>query len=95
MARRAYPFVPPIAWRLLRTRHDSEAKMVRVGVPLLILQGDGDGEAPVRGRPGAKWFRVTAGAGHNDTHIVGGEPYFDTLRGFLKGLDSRGSVERP
>ena len=92
MARRVYPFLP--LGLLLRTRYDSLAKIGAVQAPLLVLHGDRDDIVPIdAGRElydaanGPKAFYTISGAGHNDTHTVGGEEYFAALRAFLSGLE--------
>jgi uncharacterized protein len=92
MARAAYPFLPPVG-RLIRTRYDTVAKVPRLTLPLLVLHGDRDTIVPfAQGRRvfeaagGPKRFHAIAGAGHNDTYLVGGEPYWRTLAEFLGGL---------
>jgi uncharacterized protein len=92
MARAAYPFLPPVGG-LIRTRYDTVAKIPRLTLPLLVLHGDRDTIVPfAQGRRvfeaagGPKRFHAIAGAGHNDTYLVGGEPYWRTLAEFLGGL---------
>jgi fermentation-respiration switch protein FrsA (DUF1100 family) len=36
--------------------------------------------------PGPKRFYPIPGAGHNDTYLVGGDAYWDAVRGFLETL---------
>ena len=93
MARRAYPFVPSVAWRALRTQYDAEAKIASVRVPILVVHGDSDEIVPLEaGRRvydaarGPKSLHVIPGAGHNDTYLVGGDTHFDALRRFIDGL---------
>lgn len=95
MARAAYPFLPPVG-PLIRTRYETIAKVSRLGIPLLVLHGDRDDIVPLRqGRrvfdtaPEPKRFFAIPGAGHNDTYFVGGEPYWQVWREFLKGLSPR------
>lgn len=78
---------------LFRTRYDSLAKIGRLQVPLLVLHGDQDEVVPfVHGwrlfetAPEPKTFYAIRGAHHNDTYIVGGEPYWRVWRSFLEGL---------
>lgn len=91
MAGRAYPFLPVSL--LLQTHYDSLAKIGKVETPLLVLHGDKDEIVPLEaGRKvfdtarGVKEFYIIRGAGHNDTHLVGGEEYFATLRRFVEQL---------
>lgn len=91
MARHAYPFLP--IGPLLRTKYDTLAKIGRVNAPLLVLHGDRDDTIPIEGgrevfdaAGGHKSFHTIEGAGHNDTYLVGGQPYWDALKRFMDGL---------
>ena len=92
MARAVYWFLP--VWPLVRTRYDNLAKVPRLAMPLLIAHGERDDIVPfAQGRrlfeaaPEPKRFYAIPGASHNDTYVVGGEPYWRTLREFLDGLN--------
>ena len=91
MARHAYPFLP--IGSLLRTKYDTVAKMGGVNAPLLVLHGDRDdiisieaGREVFDAAGGPKSFHTIEGAGHNDTYLVGGQPYWDALKRFMDGL---------
>jgi len=91
MARAVYPFLP--LWPFVRTRYDNVAKVGRLRMPLLVLHGDRDEVVPfAQGRrvfdaaPEPKTFFAIPGASHNDTYVVGGEAYWQALRGFLEAL---------
>ena len=94
VARQVYPLLP--AWfvqRILRARYDALSKIADVAVPLLVLHGDQDDIVPLdAGRrlfeaaQEPKQFHVIPGAGHNDTYVVGGGPYFAVLASFLEQL---------
>jgi pimeloyl-ACP methyl ester carboxylesterase len=80
----------PIARPFTRGRFDSLSKIGRLRSPLLSLHGDRDDIVPIAlGRrlfdaaPGPKQFATLAGAGHNDTLLVGGEAYLARLQRFL------------
>ena len=95
MARAAYPFLPPVG-PLIRTRYATVAKARRLTLPLLMLHGERDDIVPLaQGRRvfeaagGPKRFVTIAGAGHNDTYLVGGDAYWDAFAAFL---DSIGAV---
>jgi len=96
MAREHYPFVPTF---LISTRFDSEAKIPRVTVPVLVLHGDRDDIVPLAHArrlfdlaPEPKRFFLIRGAGHNDTYVAGGEAYFQAWGEFLASLEAlRGS----
>jgi uncharacterized protein len=94
MARAAYPFLP--VWPLVRTRYDNLSKVGRLRMPLLVLHGDRDTLVPFaqarrlfEAAPEPKRFFAIPGASHNDTYIVGGEPYWRAIAEFLDGLGSR------
>ncbi len=91
MGKKLYPFLPVSL--LLRTKYDSLAKIRNIKVPILIMHGDNDKLVPFEhGRElyeaanEPKEFYTIPGAGHNDTHIEGGEDYFDVIRKFVNKL---------
>jgi len=87
MAAHHYPFVP--RW-LLRTRMDNLAKIGKVECPLLVIHSPADEVVPYEhgrqlfgaARAEKRFFEV-AGAGHNETWLVGGAEYLLTIRDFL------------
>lgn len=88
MARVVLPYLPVGA--LLRSRYDVGSKIKNIKVPLLVLHGDRDeivplshGKAVFDAAPEPKKFFIIAGAGHNDTYIVGSDSYFGQLRDFI------------
>ena len=88
MARAVFPFLP--VGPLLQTRYDVVEKIRRIKTPLLVLHGDRDeivpfaqGELVFDAAPQPKKFYRIAGAGHNDTYIVGGNRYFQELKNFI------------
>jgi uncharacterized protein len=90
MARQHYPLVPPF---LIRSRYDSERRIGTLTVPKLFLVAERDEIAPpAQGlrlfelAPPPKTLYVIPGAHHNDTYVVGGEPYWAALGGFLASL---------
>ncbi len=92
MGEKLYPFLPVSL--LLRTKYDSLAKIENIKVPILIMHGDKDELVPIEhGRKlyeaanEPKEFYTIPGAGHNDTHIVGGEEYFDVIKNFVNKLE--------
>jgi uncharacterized protein len=93
MARVVFPFLP--IGPLLQTRYDVQEKIRKIRTPLLVLHGDRDEVVPfTQGKmvfdaaPEPKRFFTIAGAGHNDTYLVGGERYFLQLQNFIDGLSS-------
>ena len=92
MGEKLYPFLPFTFF--LRTKYDSLSKIRDIKVPTLIMHGDKDELVPIeQGKMlyekanGPKKFYTIPGAMHNDTHIVGGEEYFDVIRDFVKKLE--------
>ena len=85
VARDKLPFLPIGA--LLKTRYEVVEKVRKLSSPLLVLHGDRDEVVPFShgkkvfdAAPEPKWFYAIAGAGHNDTYLVGGDTYFAALR---------------
>lgn len=77
---------------LLSARYDLLARLKGVRVPVLVLHGDRDRIVPLAlGRQvyeaahPPKDFHLIQGADHNDTYVVGGEPYFQRLLAFVRG----------
>ena len=94
MARVAFPFLP--LGPLIRTRYDSLARIDQVCAPLLVLHSPTDevvpyaqGQELFAAAPEPKWFHaIGGGAGHNDSYLVGGDPYWQALADFLNNLDN-------
>ena len=87
MAGKHYPFVPKF---MIRTRMNSLAKITTISCPKLFIHSKADRVVPyARGRklyeaaPEPKRFHEVAGAGHNETWLVGGEAYFKALITFI------------
>ncbi len=85
----AASLLPPAA-PFLRGRFDSKSKIAALRVPLLCFHGDRDEIVPYKlGRqlfeaaPDPKAFETLEGAGHNNTTLVGGRPYFQRIERFL------------
>ena len=98
MAARHYPFVPK---SLIRTRMDSLAKIGNVGCPLLVIHSRADQVVPFDlGRTlyeaarEPKTFYEVERAGHNETWLVGGPPYFDAVADFVRLAIQRPSAGR-
>jgi fermentation-respiration switch protein FrsA (DUF1100 family) len=91
LARAVWPLVPT---GLVRTRFDNEAKIAGLVAPKLFLHGDRDEIVPLAhaerlyalARPPKRFFLIP-GASHNDTYLVGGDPYFEAWRQFLDETD--------
>ncbi|MBI2094415.1 MAG: alpha/beta hydrolase [Candidatus Omnitrophica bacterium] len=82
---------------LLQARYDLGSRLKDVRVPVLVLHGDRDTIVPLAlGRQvyeaanDPKGFYLIRGANHNDTYLVGGEPYFQRLLSFLHQVQPSG-----
>jgi fermentation-respiration switch protein FrsA (DUF1100 family) len=92
MARRVYWFIPGISL-LAPNKYDSLSRIRDVHAPVMVLHGDRDEIVPIdMGRElfeaanPPKRFHIIAGAGHNDTYLVGGQGYYDALASFVADL---------
>ena len=96
MAQRAFPFLPMgLLIHAVEARYDTISKIGNVNAPVMVLHGDRDeivpfelGEELFEAASDPKTFYRIQGAGHNDTYHVGGEPYFEALRGFVLSAQS-------
>jgi pimeloyl-ACP methyl ester carboxylesterase len=77
----------------VRTRYESLARVPRLRMPLLVVQGDRDEVVPpAQGRrlfdaaPEPKRYYAIPGAGHNDTFYVGGDAYWRVISDFLESV---------
>ena len=77
----------------VRTRYESLARIPRLRMPLLVVQGDRDEIVPpAQGRrlfeaaPEPKRYYAIPGAGHNDTYLVGGAAYWQAIADFLDAV---------
>jgi hypothetical protein len=77
----------------VRTKYDSLARVPRLRMPLLVVQGDRDEVVPpAQGRrlfdaaPEPKRYYSIPGAGHNDTYLVGGAAYWQAVEEFLEAV---------
>jgi fermentation-respiration switch protein FrsA (DUF1100 family) len=93
MAGAHYPFVPRF---LIRTQMDSLAKIPQISIPMLFIHSRQDRVVPFRlgvelfgAAPKPKRFHEVAGADHNNTWLVGGEPYFSALSVFIAESTNR------
>jgi hypothetical protein len=82
---------------LLSTKFDVIDKVGKVGkvgkitAPMLVLHGDQDeiipfeqGQKVFAAAREPKQFHPIKGAGHNDTFIAGGNPYYERLRSLIE-----------
>ncbi|MEW6530996.1 MAG: alpha/beta hydrolase [Thermodesulfobacteriota bacterium] len=95
MAQAHFPI--PMVHKTLQNRLNAMGEIHKVKAPILFFHGDIDGIVPLKfGRelyqaaPDPKEFVTLPGAGHNDTYLVAGQPYFDKIRSFVDGLPHRG-----
>ena len=79
---------------LLPANYNNLEKVARLHVPKLIIHGDRDevvpfsmGERLFAAAPEPKQFLRLEGAGHNDTYVVGGKPYLDTVERFAENSE--------
>lgn len=77
------PFLP--------AHYNNLKKIEHITIPKLIIHGNRDeiipftmGEQLFEAAPGPKAFYAIEGAGHNDTWVVGGSRYFETLKQFIQ-----------
>ena len=99
LAREHYWFVPTA---VIRTRMDNEAKIARVRGPDAraarrpgLHRPAGARQATVRARrPPRRGCMSSKGAGHNDTYLVGGEPYAQAWEAISAGHRFRGVTGR-
>ena len=87
MGRRHYRFMPTF---LARLELDNLGRAERLSIPLLVFHGTEDWITPIdMGRRVAELGRAEEfveipGAGHNDTHFVGGDAYVTRFHEFLE-----------
>ncbi len=81
----------PVQW-IMGSRFDTLDKVRRIHVPVLIIHGTRDDVVPFgmgqrlfEAANEPKEFYPIAGAGHNDTYLVGGADYLESLGRFLTG----------
>jgi fermentation-respiration switch protein FrsA (DUF1100 family) len=91
LARLVFPFPLPD----IPVKYDSLSKIGQLRLPLLAIHGEKDDLIPLSdGRelfeaaPEPKAWYPIPGAGHNDTYIAGGQPYFQRLAAFAEELSS-------
>ena len=88
VAKDIFPLLP--TYLAMGERFANLSKLKTINIPLLILHGTDDeiipykqGELLFEGANEPKSFYPIKGAGHNDTYIRGGKPYFETIISFL------------
>ncbi|MFQ5443235.1 MAG: alpha/beta hydrolase [Nitrospinales bacterium] len=88
MAKKVFPILP-IGY-FIKSRFDGVEEIKTVKIPKLFLHGTEDNIVPYSlgkklfdSAPEPKRFYDIVGAGHNDTYVVGGKPYFETLNRFI------------
>ncbi len=88
MARKIFPLIP-LGWAM-KSKLDAVSKVPHLRLPKLFLHGTDDEIVPYdMGRKlfdaaaEPKTFYSIAGAGHNDTYVLGGDEYFNALNQFI------------
>lgn len=101
LGRRFYRFLPDFVFQRLRNRFDALRKIGRVQVPTLVIHGTADEIVPLdMGRQlfeaasGLKELYLVEGAGHNDTHWVGGDAYYRKIAEFAVEAVAREGAAR-
>lgn len=88
MAKDMFSFIP--LYLVVSNKYDNASKISKINIPKLIIHGTLDETVPFS--QGKKLFNVANkpkefyeiyGAGHNDTYIVDGKPYFERIKAFL------------
>ena len=94
MAKVVFPFLP--IGPFLRTKYDVLGKVKQARQPVLVLHGDQDdivpfalGKKVFEAAPEPKEFYTIRGADHNNTFVVGGDPYFAVLKSFIDRAAAR------
>ena len=95
MAQQIYPYLPiGMLIRMVAARYDSLSRIKAVRSPVMVLHGDRDDTVPIENglelfdaANEPKRFYAIEGAGHNDTYLVGGTPYFEALGSFIEDPD--------
>lgn len=88
MAKSSFGFLP--VHLLIKTKFDSAEKIGQLRLPVLFFHGTEDRTVPIRlgkqlfaAAKEPKEFYEIQGADHNNTFVVGGQPYFDKLAEFM------------
>lgn len=78
---------------LISIKYDSIRKIKSVQSPLLVMHGDQDrvvpyeqGQQIFEAADTPKTFYTITGADHNNTYVVGGPGYFETMKRFIQGI---------
>jgi len=94
MAKVVFPFLP--IGPFLRTQYDVLGNIKQARQPVLVLHGDQDdivpfalGKKVFEAAPEPKEFYTIRGADHNNTFVVGGDPYFAVLKSFIQRAAAR------
>ncbi len=89
MAKTLFPFM--LLSPLLPAHYNNLEKITQVNVPKLFVHGEDDeivsfsmGQKLYQAAKAPKYFFPIKGAGHNDTYLVGGNIYFETLATFVR-----------
>jgi fermentation-respiration switch protein FrsA (DUF1100 family) len=89
MAKTLFPFM--LFSPLLPAHYNNLEKIAQVNAPKLFIHGEDDeivsfsmGQRLYQAAKAPKYFYPLKGAGHNDTYLVGGNTYFETLAAFVR-----------
>lgn len=95
MAKLHFP-LPGLEGKLSR-RFCAESDIKNVTAPILFFHGDRDGIVPhelgrrlYRAASDPKEFVTLKGAGHNDTYLAAGQPYWQKIKDFIASLPPKG-----
>ncbi len=87
---RAHYLGLPVDW-LLSAEFNLVERLRRISVPVLVVHGNRDEVVPIQlgkqvfeAAKEPKSFYLVPGANHNDLYVVGGRPYFQRIRQFVK-----------
>ena len=88
MSRKIMPLIP-LGWAI-RSKLDAINKVPELKLPKLFLHGDRNEIVPFdlgrklyEAAADPKNFHIIRGAGHNDTYIMGGRDYYNSLDEFI------------
>lgn len=102
MGWRHYPVIYALlGWWALNTRYDNLSKIDKLSCPLLLFQGERDRIVPPKmarqllaRAPEPKHLHLIAEAGHNDTHLIGGEPYWLAWLTFIAQVTAEATADQ-
>jgi fermentation-respiration switch protein FrsA (DUF1100 family) len=94
MGKKIFPFLP-VSW-IIEQNFDTAALVPTVKMPVFVLHGERDEIVPFsQGKrifelaPEPKRFYKIPDAGHNDTYVMGGLPYWQAWRDFIASPEGK------